>query len=267
MACDYCYIPFDKSVVDFELCKDICHRLSEVGFEEVTFGGGDPFLYPEFLSFLERVRGHFRFVQVDTNGLGMERLELGRIQGVCDLIGLPLDGPTAKVHAEMRGGRNHFGHVLELAHGFAMHSLRTKINTVVGRPNIRHLPKMPELIAELKPAVWSIYQFWPIGPIAYKNSEKYQIGKEEFAQAVAKIEMPSQRPFVEIGSTSDRKDCYFFVNNLGKCYTVDPLDQNSYRTIGDIFDENIVEKWQEFGYAKRNLERIQVRRNTLGCDL
>jgi hypothetical protein len=48
---------------------------------------------------------------------------------------------------------------------------------------------------------------------------------------------------VEINSISDRAPFYFFVNDLGRVYTIEPSSPNEYVFVGSVFLDETIERW------------------------
>lgn len=60
LDCDFCYAPKYKAQWDFhELC-DFCKTIDDLGTLEVTFGGGEPLLYPHLVKLCE-------WISINTN--------------------------------------------------------------------------------------------------------------------------------------------------------------------------------------------------------
>jgi MoaA/NifB/PqqE/SkfB family radical SAM enzyme len=76
------------------------------------------------------------------------------------VVGLSIDGSTPAVHRAMRGERADFDAVrsaAELVSG--THGVSLKLATVVSRVNQDDLPLLADLVRELRPEVWRLYQY------------------------------------------------------------------------------------------------------------
>jgi molybdenum cofactor biosynthesis enzyme MoaA len=260
MSCAFCYLPFDGAETNLELWQRIVSRLHEVGVSAVTFGGGDPFRYKDFINLLTFARERIPFVHVDTNGYGLRRSKLGQFTALVDLLGLPLDGSTAAIHGVMRDDARHFTVVVELARAARELGISTKINTVVGKDNQQDLSAMAALVRSLQPQIWSIYQFWELGIAGSENAGRYKIDASSFQGAVTPLRgLDWSETDIEIGDVSERKNVYFFVSNTGRCYTIDQIEQTKYQELGSIFDDQVFVRWSDLGYATANEARLKRR--------
>ncbi len=260
MDCQFCYLDFGEKASDLSKWIAIIDRVSEFGFDSITFGGGDPFNYKDFSTLLSYTRRKkpSAFIQVDTNGLGIKEEHYAFLTRESDLVGLPLDGSCEEVHREMRGMANHFDKVIALMRRLSERGAHIKINTVVGSHNIGDLLRLSNLLRPFRPDIWSLYEFWSLGP-ALSAAAKYRIQRIEYMEAVSAIAQQCDFTHVEIGSVPVRHRSYFFVSHTGRAYTLDKTDPEKYVNIGSVFDDAVVERWRAHGDAERMAERLDDR--------
>ncbi|TQM82827.1 radical SAM family protein [Saccharothrix saharensis] len=262
LACRFCYLPFDGRASAYDTWLDVVGRLVELGAESITFGGGDPFRYRRFPELLGHVRAELpqiTFVQVDTNALGWAERSLADIAATVDLVGLPVDGSTDAVHTRMRDRAGHLDrvlHVVERLQG----QVPIKINTVVSRVNAGDLVQLGRLLSRYRIAIWSLYEFWPVGPIAVRNKPGFQLGADEFAAAVDRVVSSCPDLPVEVNAAAARSKSYFFTSQTGRAYAVDGADPNAYVELGSVHDEDIVRKWLDHADPTSNAHRVRERR-------
>lgn len=257
MHCPYCYVPFNGRETRLRDWKAIVDRIREFRPLSITFGGGDPFRYGDFVELLRYARDAATFIQVDTNGLNVREATLKEIVGLVELLGLPFDGSSPKMQQLMRGSPSHFNIVYRLLR-IAVNLLAVKVNTVVSRLNLAELPALRDMLCSSPPSAWSLYEFWPLAD-GLLNRDKYEVPHDDFLEAADAIERTTNFTVVEIGTVSDRMDTYFFVRNTGEVYTVAPGDPSRYLTLGSIFDDSTIQAWQQLGRSESMKARIQSR--------
>lgn len=190
LSCPFCYVPFDRKAGGLELWK----RIIDIAFlwqvKTITFGGGDPFIYPDFPDLLrytfEKFCGEI-FIQVDTNGLCLKESHYQLLSETSTLLGLPLDGSTEDVSKSVRNNQSH--HVIVLRHLESLQAkeVSLKINTLVCRQNIGDVGNVAKIVMHHSVSIWSLYEFWPIGPIANSNRKRYEVSHDVFLDQVSKI--------------------------------------------------------------------------------
>jgi MoaA/NifB/PqqE/SkfB family radical SAM enzyme len=238
MACEWCYIPFGGSQPTPDLCRCIVERIADIGFEVVTFGGGDPMMYsfmPELIS-VAKARG--LFVHVDTNGIGLRCNDttMRLLSSQIDLIGFPLDGPDASTHNNMRSSAAHFDLLLSKLKWALPLARSIKINTLVTAQNANVVAKMGELIREIAPARWSLYQYWPLSNGAL-SAARHRISDQNFYLATKSLPTQIGPTYVELNPLSARRLTYPFVSQDGTVYCHDLRNLDAYEGLGSVFDD------------------------------
>ena len=245
LSCDFCFVPFDGRDSSLQLWQRIIARCKTWKPRNITFGGGDPCAYKQFPLLLQSTMDGEVFIQVDTNGLGLRSWHLPIIKQSVQLISLPIDG-TEQVHRAMRGHAAHFGIVVKWLRRFADEAVQTKINTVVTRINIHALDGVAKLLMDFPIHVWSLYQFWPLGPGKYHRN-RFEVSTQEFPNATRAIRERYDFTRIEVSAISDRLLAYFIVSHTGCVYVMDRHNPEEYVELGNIFDEDILAKWQDHG--------------------
>jgi len=272
MRCPFCYIPFDGKSATEQVATSVLLRIMTWEVKSITFGGGDPFIYPYFPRLLDRARreeGSLQLVQVDTNGLGLSQPILAAVARKIDLLGLPLDAACEATSVAMRRHRRHWQtvpYLIEVA--FAL-GITVKVNTVVSRLNLDDIEGIGSVVASSGAKRWSLYEFWPIGPGGTMSRSNYDLPVETFQATVKKMRATYPQLTVESGSILERRSAYFFVTQSGDAYTVDPTDTTAYLDLGNILsDAEVLNRWREAGDPEANrgryLSRLYPRRSTQG---
>lgn len=243
MACPWCYIPFSRTDVEAQVCLDIVKRSSEIGMSVITFGGGDPFIYPFFPELALHAKRNGLFVHVDTNAIAMrknnENWDL--VKNTIDLFGLPIDGPNATTHGRMRLSPRHFDIVIDALRWLLPFRPKTKINTIVTKLNANVLPEMVELIATLGPFRWSIYQYWPLS-LGQRVEQEHGLDDHEFTRVTREITkiIEGSGLRIEANSLLSRHLTYPFVSHDGTLYVHSQTMLREYDVIGSIFDDSAI---------------------------
>ncbi len=192
LACEWCYVPFGTPAAERDVVKRIVDRLSFFGFLQLTLGGGDPFQYSFLPEIAIAARKAGLFVQIDTHGKSMvpNHLNERTLREAVQLVGLPLDGPTADDHDRMRSSPGHFDLLMRRFAWLKAIGTPVKINSMISAQNCGTLAALASVVSDLSPVRWSIYEFWPLGPAASArqlHSLQSSIFSAAASEAVAKV--------------------------------------------------------------------------------
>jgi MoaA/NifB/PqqE/SkfB family radical SAM enzyme len=240
LRCEWCYVPFETPRAEREIVVAIVERIATLEFRSLTLGGGDPFQYPFVPDVIRRAKGLGLNVHVDTHGRSFmpSAVNAKLATDYFDLVGLPLDGPTATVHDSIRTLPGHFDLVLRRLAWLKSLGVRVKLNTMVSQKNAAHLPELAQLVCHLSPWRWSIYQFWPLGP-AHRVLNAYEIERGAFdclAGEAAKHVRTNKLTVVEISDQLSRRATYPLVHHDGSVFAHSVSDPNSFSRVCSIFD-------------------------------
>ena len=267
MACTFCYVPFDAHRATYRSAAEVLERVLAWRVKSLVIGGGDPLIYdytPRLLA-LARKRQPRLFVQLDTNALGPLRNRLLAIASEVNLIGLPVDGLTSDVSFSMRRHATHGLQMTRLARRLAQEGHAVKINTVVSRQNFAEIDDIGAAIESTGAKIWSLYQFWPIGPAAVASAKHHAIPSHQFDATVEAQRHRRRHIAVEnSGSVSDRAGGYFFVAPTGRAFCTSP-DGAHFIELGDILrDElHVLRAWGLHANHRRNEDRFEMRATLL----
>ncbi|MET4426024.1 radical SAM protein [Bradyrhizobium sp. RT3a] len=253
MRCTYCYVPFDHRRPDPEMPFRVIERCHELGASAITIAGANPFLFPDLRNLVIKAKELIGFVHIDTNLLRNDDARVISISRSVDLLGVPLDGSLAVIHDRVRSARGHYHVVLRLLPLLISSGVHVKVNTVITAENMHDVKNIARLVCELKPATWSIYEFWPMER-GLANRLRHQTVADFHLTAQPLRELASG-VHVEFGSITDRAQHYFFVNDRGLLYTIDPASTERYVFLGSVFDDSVVQRWGEIasGTLRRSI--------------
>lgn len=220
----------------------------------VTLGGGDPFIYPFLPDLIASAKQAGLLVHVDTNAIAMRQTpDTARLIEECiDLIGVPLDGPSAYIHGMMRSSPGHFDVLMKRLSWLEPYREKIKINTVVTSLNAASLPELGRLITRLNPARWSLYQYWPLS-LGAKSVSRHGIDHQSFMSAVRAIN-PLGRIQIEVNPLPSRRLTYPFVSHEGVLYTHSLSSLGDYEMLGSLFDNGVVERM----FSRCGPERVEA---------
>jgi MoaA/NifB/PqqE/SkfB family radical SAM enzyme len=199
LACDFCYGPVPgKDPVD--LRPLIARNLVESSADVVTFCGGEPLLVKEVGQYAADMRRAGKQTVLNTNGqLLRRRLDEG-MPLAFDVVGLSLDGSSEAMHRKMRGDRADFYAVLDAASVVSSSGVTLKMATVISSVNRDDIVSMAELIIQLNPDIWRLYQYVPIG--AYnRGRDRHEIPEEDFLE-IAEAVKTAVAPLPVFASTA-----------------------------------------------------------------
>lgn len=244
MKCSWCYIPFHGSLPEERKCAlalDIICRNSVV--KAITFGGGDPFLYPFFPRLAHIAKSSGLFTHVDTNGIGLRSSdpEFSRLLKTIDLLGFPLDAHVAHVHDDMRDMTGHFEATKEKLHWARRIGFNLKINTVLTKKNSQCIDSMMPLVSSFQPCFWSIYQYWPLS-LGGSVRLTHFLDRQDFHLAVSNVpERLWTGTIVEKHPIPSRLRAYPIVSHEGDVYVHSRAGDN-FERVGSIFDGDTLQR-------------------------
>lgn len=253
LNCEWCYVDFDKSRIDIDTLIRVIDRVHELGFESITFGGGDPFQVRHLSLAIIQAKTLGLNVHVDTHGISLLESDENSslINTYVDWLGLPLDGSTKETHDLMRGKKGHFDLVMQKLSWLKETSTRIKINTIVTQVNKHEISSLASLIKMISPHRWSVYQYWPVG-VAARASLSHNIQGAEFDAIVDQLDMFSLgKTVVEFNNSESRRNTYPILNHEGKVTVHNEYPNNSYNYIGSIFDDNVANQITTTSFGER----------------
>lgn len=240
LRCEWCYVPFETDRAQRHVVVGIVDRIASLRFRTITFGGGDPFQYPFIGELAERAKAAGLIVHIDTHGKSLtpSLTNTQLFSKTIDLIGLPLDGPTAQVHDDMRGASGHFNIVMKRLQWLNSIDAKFKINTIVSRRNVDSLEELALHVCDLAPWRWSIYQYMPLGPGARVSTE-HSLELAEFQAAISRVRERlgfQHQSLVEISDKNSRRLTYPIVHHDGTVFVHSKERVDSLQRVCSVFD-------------------------------
>jgi len=191
MRCKFCFATF-KDVKQSILPKghlpkdqaiQVVHQLADLGFEKITFAGGEPTLCPWLSELITAAKQAGLTTMIVSNGSNLTDRFLQDNQKHLDWIAISVD--SLKIETNKAIGRAVFGknplqtnYYFGLADKITQLGFGLKINTVVNRMNFDE--DMSDFISYSKPKRWKIFQVLPILGQNDLNIDKFKITGEQF---------------------------------------------------------------------------------------
>jgi MoaA/NifB/PqqE/SkfB family radical SAM enzyme len=245
LNCEWCYVHFDSQSISRDKLIAVIERVSYLGFDSITFGGGDPFQYKYLSTVITKTKELGLFVHIDTHAITLSESYENAVllENSVDLIGLPLDGSTRHIHDLMRSSVGHYKIIKNKLEWIKSHDISIKLNTIVSSVNKEDLKNLSKLILNLQPVRWSIYQFWPVGP-ATKSASKHILEDKEFLEGIRKIDFRAFENIttIEVNTAESRRSTYPILNHNGEVYIHHEYPTDGFQYVGSIFDKGILAK-------------------------
>jgi MoaA/NifB/PqqE/SkfB family radical SAM enzyme len=256
--CCYCYGPKNIPGLNFEKLKEIFKLFAQRGVKGVVLTGGEPLIRDDIKKIFKELKRYKFKIFLDTNGDLFFKYK-NSINRFVNVLGLPLDSAS---RVKSYRDKNNFDQILKILEYYKNFKKRPKIKigTVVTKENVEELPKIADLLKKYSIDTWKIYQFIPIGQVAIQNKKDLLVETQLFLKQANKIRHEYNQFFeIIISSREERSDAYFLMNPDGTI--IMPSDKKikcEEIIIGNIFDKDIVEKWQKFVLERNYLDNAKI---------
>ncbi len=242
LSCEWCYVPFNTARAQRRVVTEVVDRVASLGFQTITFGGGDPFQYSYVGDLARRAKAAGLHVHIDTHGKSLTQSQANTqlVTKAIDIVGLPLDGPSSDVHDGMRSAPGHFDIVMKRLRWLKMIGARFKVNTIVSRRNVDSLAELATHVRELAPWRWSVYQYMPLGPGA-RVFAAHSLELAEFRSAVSRVRerLGAQGvSILEVADKDSRRSTYPIVHHDGSVFVHSKERADALQPVCSIFDRH-----------------------------
>ena len=161
------------SELNMKECFKLCEELADLGCEDVSLMGGEPFLRKDWLPVAQCVKDLGMNLNFVSNGTILDRYIDKISQLEPKVIGISLDG-MKESHEKIRG-EGTWEKTVKAIELLRERQIQTTVITTVSKINFKDLPKMKDLLFK-KNVNWQIQVAMPFG-----NFKKEQmLSKEEF---------------------------------------------------------------------------------------
>ncbi len=173
-------------------CFGLCEDLAELGCEDVSLMGGEPFLRNDWFSVAQCIKDLGMNLNFVSNGTILDRY----INKVCQLkpkvVGISIDG-IKETHDSIRG-KGTFEKAINSIDLLRDRGIQTTVITTVSKLNFKDLPKLKDLFLK-KNVNWQIQIAMPFGNF----QKELMLSKEDFyATALFIAKQRINNPFEDL---------------------------------------------------------------------
>lgn len=191
MRCKFCFATFQdvkqtilpKGHLSREEAIEVVLQLAEIGFEKITFAGGEPTLCPWLPELIATAKDAGLTTMIVSNGSKLSDDFLEENKTKLDWIAVSIDSLNPATNIET--GRAICGkapltvdYYKSLVDRIKQHGYGLKINTVVNSKNFNE--NMSEFIRYAKPKRWKLFQVLPMAGQNDLNISDFKISDEQF---------------------------------------------------------------------------------------
>jgi radical S-adenosyl methionine domain-containing protein 2 len=229
MRCKFCFATFQdvkksilpKGHLPKEKAIEVIHQLAEIGFEKITFVGGEPTLCPWLLELIKVAKEAKLVTMIVTNGSGISDEFLSKSQNSLDWIAISIDSLNTETNLAIGRAINgkkafSFKEYKEIITRIKSYGFGLKINTVVNQLN--YAEDLSELIQFAQPKRWKIFQALPIEGQNDGKIEPLLITGEQFLGFVDNHQSLNGITEIIPESNYDMKGSYAMVDPAGRFY-------------------------------------------------
>lgn len=229
MRCKFCFATFQdvkhsilpKGHLPKEQAIEVVIQLAEIGFEKITFAGGEPTLCPWLPQLIATAKDAGLTTMIVTNGSKLTDQFLEANKGKLDWVAVSIDSLNSNTNADT--GRAIRGTVpLQKEEYFSVidrirkHGHGLKINTVVTAKNCQE--DMGALIRYAQPTRWKILQVLPMKGQNDLNINLFKITNEQFETYVSNHNCLKDITTIIPESNEQMKGSYAMVDPAGRFF-------------------------------------------------
>lgn len=191
MRCKFCFATFQdvkhsilpKGHLPKQQAIEVVHQLADIGFEKITFAGGEPTLCPWLPDLIAAAKQAGLTTMIVSNGSKLTDVFLQTNQQHLDWIAVSID--SLNVETNILTGRAisgkrplHLDDYISLVNRVKHYGYGLKVNTVVSSKNYNE--NMNDFIRYAKPKRWKLFQVLPIKGQNDLNIDHFTISEEQF---------------------------------------------------------------------------------------
>jgi radical S-adenosyl methionine domain-containing protein 2 len=256
MRCKFCFATFQdvkksilpKGHLPQENAIEVVAELSRMGFEKITFAGGEPTLCPWLSELISTAKQYGLTTMIVSNGTGITDEFLEENKAKLDWITLSIDSLNDETN--LQTGRAIRGKApitvdscKELIDRVKSANFRLKINTVVSKAN--YTDDLSSIIEYAKPERWKIFQVLPIEGQNSRLVDDLLIHDEEYQLFVRNHAKLNTLTTIVPENNDEMKGTYAMVDPAGRFYT---NETGANRYSSPICEVGAVKAYNEMGY-------------------
>jgi radical S-adenosyl methionine domain-containing protein 2 len=253
-ACTFCFAHFDDLPKQDRLSKEqalkMPQMLADAGATKITFVGGEPTLCPYLGELLEAAKIAGLTTCIVSNGTGLSEEFLETWHHCIDWIGLSIDASNDVLHAQIGRGlkrdlreqrSSHLADSLIVWNRCVRYGIRMKLNTVINAMNLED--DMSELVLELQPERWKIFQVLPVEGQNDGLVDPLLIDESEFDTWVERHRHVVEKGIDFVPESNDlMRASYAMMDALGRFYT---NVNGGHEYTNPVMDIGVLEAWSE----------------------
>jgi len=229
MRCKFCFATFQdvkysilpKGHLPKEQAVEVVLQLAEIGFEKITFAGGEPTLCSWLPELITTAKNAGLTTMIVSNGSKLTDSFLQANKNHLDWIAVSIDSLNATTNIET--GRAVSGktplqsdYYFSLVDRIKQHGYGLKINTVVSSKNCNE--NMNEFIRYAKPKRWKLLQVLPMKGQNDLNIDNFKISDEQFQNFISNHSDLQDITNIVPESNNQMKGSYAMVDPAGRFY-------------------------------------------------
>lgn len=253
-GCTFCFARFEEIKLSDRLAKEdalkIPQLLSSAGADKITFVGGEPTLCPYLGELLHASKDANLTTCIVSNGTGLTEEFLEKHHHLIDWIGISIDASNDKLHYSIgrgvkrdleNGFSNHLKDTISIWKRCQNYGIKMKLNTVVSSVNIHD--DMTELVLDLKPQRWKIFQVLPVDGQNDGDVDDLLITEEAFNEWLSRHEKVASQGIQFVPESNDlMRGSYAMMDALGRFYS-NVEGGHSYGP--SVLDVGVKEAWSQ----------------------
>jgi len=229
MRCKFCFATFQdvkhsilpKGHLPKEQAIEIVLQLADIGFEKITFAGGEPTLSPWLPELIRTAKNAGMTTMIVTNGSKLTDEFLTANKSHLDWIAVSIDSLNPETNIEI--GRAISGktpltidYYKDLMNRIKSFGYGLKINTVVTNKNFTE--NLTEIIEFAEPKRWKILQALPIQGQNDNKIDSLQVTQQQFYHFIDTHKKMEAITNIIPETNSDMKGSYAMVDPAGRFY-------------------------------------------------
>lgn len=245
MRCKFCFATFQdvkqtilpKGHLPKEQAIEVVLQLAEIGFEKITFAGGEPTLCPWLPELITTAKEAGMTTMIVTNGSKLTDTFLEANKQTLDWIAVSID--SLNIDTNFSTGRAIAGNTpltldyyVSLVDRIKQHGYGLKINTVVSSKT--YTEQMNEFIRYAQPKRWKLLQVLPIVGQNDLNIGNFRISDEQFKSFLDNHNDLKEITNIVHESNSQMRGSYAMVDPAGRFYDNTTGKHNYSRPILEI---------------------------------
>ncbi len=245
MRCNFCFATFQdvknsilpKGHLPKEEAIEVIKQLAEMGFEKITFAGGEPTLCPWLSELISTAKNAGMTTMIVTNGSNITLDFLEKNKKHLDWIALSIESINPETNIKL--GRailgkkplslDYYKNTIDLIHQYGY---GLKINSVITRKN--YYEDISSLIEYAKPKRWKMFQALPIKGQNDNKIDDFTVSEEQFNYFINNHKHLESITKIIPESNNAMRGSYAMIDPAGRFYDNSQGKHNYSRPINEI---------------------------------